>query len=197
MKKVFHKDKENIKDNKSIEIEGKEQSIQYATLNRRVIAIAIDMVIFTLISTPIIQLFFIIKIGNTLALQEVISNFFEKNSNSSISLNDFINYLSAHKVLWLYLSSQIINFIILIIFFVSFWLYKGATPGKLLTKCVIVDEKTLNKISLKQCVLRILGYIISVLPLGLGFFIIGLNKKKRGIHDMIAKTLVIVKPKKQ
>jgi uncharacterized RDD family membrane protein YckC len=38
---------------------------------------------------------------------------------------------------------------------------------------------------------RYLGYFVSALPLGLGFFWVAWDKRKQGFHDKLAKTVVI------
>ena len=45
--------------------------------------------------------------------------------------------------------------------------------------------------SRKQLLLRYLGYYVSLLPVGLGFFWIGLDRRKQGWHDKLAGTLVV------
>jgi len=72
-----------------------------------------------------------------------------------------------------------------------FWSYKSATPGKMLLGMKIVDAKTLGKASNGKLALRYLGYYISALVLGLGFFWVGWDPKKQGWHDKIAGTLVV------
>jgi uncharacterized RDD family membrane protein YckC len=51
-----------------------------------------------------------------------------------------------------------------------FWYYKQATPGKIVFESRIVDAKTGGKMSAGQIVGRYFAYIVSALPLGLGFF---------------------------
>lgn len=74
---------------------------------------------------------------------------------------------------------------------ILFWLYKSATPGKMITKIKIVDAKTGNKPNKGQCIGRYFAYYVSVIPLLLGIFWVGLDKRKQGWHDKIAGTLVI------
>lgn len=74
---------------------------------------------------------------------------------------------------------------------VTFWTLQGATPGKRLMQCKVVDATTLQHVSWKQAALRCVAYIISALPFYLGFMWIGWNKRKQGFHDMIAKTVVL------
>ena len=73
-----------------------------------------------------------------------------------------------------------------------FWVKYAATPGKMLLDCEIVDAYNGNPITSRQALLRYIGYIISALPLGLGFLWIILDKRKQGWHDKLAGTVVII-----
>lgn len=73
-----------------------------------------------------------------------------------------------------------------------FWIRYAATPGKLLFDCEIVDAYSGDTINFKQALLRYLGYLVSLLPLGLGFLWILWDKRKQGWHDKIAGTVVII-----
>ena len=75
--------------------------------------------------------------------------------------------------------------------FILFWVFKNATPGKMLFRSVIVDAKTLAAPSTAQNIVRYLGYFLSLLPLGLGFIWIGFDPRKQGWHDKLAGTVVI------
>ncbi|PIZ95847.1 MAG: RDD family protein [Candidatus Magasanikbacteria bacterium CG_4_10_14_0_2_um_filter_33_14] len=77
-----------------------------------------------------------------------------------------------------------------ITYFIGFWIWKSATPGKIILGLKIIDEKGLN-INVSQAVIRFFSLIISAIPFLLGFFWIGFHPKKRTWHDMIAKTFVI------
>lgn len=85
----------------------------------------------------------------------------------------------------------IISYVFPILAIILFWLYKSATPGKIALLAKVVDEKTGNKLSVKQALIRYVGYYISLLPLGLGFFWIAMDKKKQGWHDKLAGSVVI------
>ena len=76
---------------------------------------------------------------------------------------------------------------------ILFWIYKSATPGKMILKLEIVDAKTGGKPSTRQFLGRYVSYFISSIPLGLGMWWIGWDKHKRGWHNMLAGTLVIRK----
>jgi uncharacterized RDD family membrane protein YckC len=74
---------------------------------------------------------------------------------------------------------------------IVFWIYKSATPGKMLTKLTIVDAKTGGKPTRGQFIGRYFAYYISMFPLFLGIIWVGFDKKKQGWHDKLAGTVVI------
>jgi uncharacterized RDD family membrane protein YckC len=85
----------------------------------------------------------------------------------------------------------IISFVFPMIAVISYWLYRQATPGKIAISARIVDAKTGEKASLQQYITRYVGYILALLPLGLGIFWVAWDKKKQGWHDKLAGTVVI------
>ncbi len=75
---------------------------------------------------------------------------------------------------------------------VIFWRkWRGATPGKKYVNIKIVDAKTHDDIDNKQAITRSLGYIASILTFMIGFLMVGLREDKRGLHDLLAGTIVI------
>jgi len=75
---------------------------------------------------------------------------------------------------------------------ILFWKrWKGATPGKKYVNIKIVDAKTLQDINNQQAVTRSIGYIVSIIPLLAGFIMVGFRDDKRGLHDLLADTVVI------
>jgi uncharacterized RDD family membrane protein YckC len=72
-----------------------------------------------------------------------------------------------------------------------FWLRFQATPGKILFSLKVLDEQTGSPLTLKQSLLRYLGYFASIFGLMLGFVWIAFDAKKQGWHDKIAKTVVV------
>ncbi|MDH3759545.1 MAG: RDD family protein [Gammaproteobacteria bacterium] len=74
---------------------------------------------------------------------------------------------------------------------IMFWHFKSATPGKMILGIKIVDANTMGKASPGKLLIRYLGYYISMIPLCLGIFWVGWDKRKQGWHDKIAGTLVI------
>ena len=74
---------------------------------------------------------------------------------------------------------------------VLFWISRQATPGKMAFSLRIVDANTGGKLSVRQSVVRYLGYYVSAIPLCLGLIWIAFDKRKQGWHDKLAHTLVI------
>ena len=78
---------------------------------------------------------------------------------------------------------------------VAFWRYQRATPGKMVFGARIVDAKSGSAPSLRQLIIRYIGYFISTLPFGLGLLWVGLDPRKQGWHDKMAGT-VVVRPRR-
>ena len=72
-----------------------------------------------------------------------------------------------------------------------FWRYQGATPGKIAIAARIVDAQTGGSPRTARLVVRFFAYIVSALPLCLGFLWIAFDRRKQGWHDKIAGTVVI------
>jgi uncharacterized RDD family membrane protein YckC len=76
---------------------------------------------------------------------------------------------------------------------ILFWKYRSATPGKMAISVKIVDANTGAAPATRKLVVRYFAYLVSILPLGLGFIWIGIDRRKQGFHDKIAGTLVVYK----
>ena len=85
----------------------------------------------------------------------------------------------------------IFSYILPAIAVVVFWIYKSATPGKMATKLTIVDANTGGKPSTSQFVIRYIGYYVAMLPFFLGIIWVGIDKRKQGLHDKLARTVVL------
>ena len=85
----------------------------------------------------------------------------------------------------------LLNYVFPAIAVILFWVYKSATPGKMLFGIKIVDEKSGGKLATWQLIVRYLGYYVSAIPLCLGLIWVGIDKRKQGWHDKIAGTLVV------
>jgi len=86
-----------------------------------------------------------------------------------------ISYLS--PILWL----------AYIVYYVFFHSRYGQTPGKMMKGIVVLNQrkKILNE---STALFHWFGYIISIIPAGLGIWSIAINKRKKGWHDYITNT---------
>jgi len=89
--------------------------------------------------------------------------------------------------------SILTNLLLPAILIVGFWVWKSATPGKMVISAEIVDAKSLGKPSTGQLIVRYIGYFISAFAFGLGFLWVAFDPRKQGWHDKIAGTLVVKK----
>ena len=139
---------------------------EYAGFLRRLLAFGLDNMLLSMVSTVLIILLFGFE-----QLQQLQSGNFS-------SFTDWRPLL--------------INQLIPALWVIGFWATWMATPGKLLMDCQVVDAKTLGKPPLGKLAIRYLAYIVSAIPLGLGFLWILFDKHNRGWHDMLSGTLVIM-----
>jgi uncharacterized RDD family membrane protein YckC len=84
-----------------------------------------------------------------------------------------------------------INGVLPAVVVILFWIWRDATPGKMVIGAKIVDAKTGGKPSTGQFIGRYLSYYISSIVLMLGFIWVGFDAKKQGWHDKLAGTVVV------
>ena len=69
-----------------------------------------------------------------------------------------------------------------------------ATPGKMLLKLQVTDLAG-QRISIGRALVRNVSKVLSLLPFGFGFMMVGITLRNQCLHDKIAKTLVVKKVK--
>ena len=79
--------------------------------------------------------------------------------------------------------------------FVAFWVLRGATPGKMAFKAMVVDAQTHAPVDFWQALTRYVGYFVSMTPLFIGFAWVAFDARKQGWHDKMARTVVIYRPR--
>ncbi len=85
----------------------------------------------------------------------------------------------------------VIGAIMLVVNFVLFPLLRGQTIGKMIAGITIVNFDGTD-LRLGGIIKRnIIGYLITVITLGLGFLIAGINPSGRALHDLLAGTIVV------
>jgi uncharacterized RDD family membrane protein YckC len=76
-------------------------------------------------------------------------------------------------------------------YFVFFWSTTGQTPGNRLLRIRVVSSETLEAPSARRAFLRFILLPLSVIPLGLGVWLILVDDRRRALHDVLAHTYVI------
>ncbi len=84
--------------------------------------------------------------------------------------------------------------LLFLVIVVMLWLKYGATPGKMMLDCRIVDSRTGADLGVSQSIIRYFGYLLSTLPFFLGFIWVAFSERKQGFHDLIAHTVVLYTP---
>lgn len=155
-----------------------QKDIEYASFTLRMLASVIDTLLSSIVLVPIFEMF---------------NNIFKWSDMSELAQGNVqvVSMEEAIAMLMQSMPSFLFQSFIFAAVIIIFWIYKAATPGKMLLKMKIVDVNTGNHPTKKQSVVRYLGYFLSFLPLCLGFIWIYFDKKKQGFHDKIAGTVVI------
>jgi uncharacterized RDD family membrane protein YckC len=108
-------------------------------------------------------------------------------SFSAVDIEHYDPTAASPMVGWLYL-----------VMFIVWWLYfalfesseRGATPGKMAMGLRVVTGDG-KRLSFLNATGRYFAKIVSAIILYIGFIMIGFTQYKRGLHDMMANTLVI------
>ncbi len=75
-------------------------------------------------------------------------------------------------------------------YFVVFWTTTGQTPGDRLMR-IRVRAATGEQLRPRRALLRFVSLMLAALPLFAGFLMILIDARRRGLHDWIARTVVV------
>jgi uncharacterized RDD family membrane protein YckC len=79
-------------------------------------------------------------------------------------------------------------------YFVLFWTLAGETPGMRLMALRVVGD-TGEPPRLGRSLVRLVGMILAAIPFFAGYALILFDDRRRGLHDMLAGTIVVYAPK--
>jgi len=139
----------------------KEENYQYAGFWIRVAATLIDVVLLLLITVPL---------------------------TLSIYGEDILLYSDQYL---LGPADFLINYSLPFFVTIIFWMYKSATPGKMILQLKILDASTGKNLTIGQSIGRYLAYFPASIIFMLGIFWVAWDKKKQGWHDKLANTVVV------
>lgn len=75
-------------------------------------------------------------------------------------------------------------------YFVTFWATTGQTPGNRLLH-IRVEAAEGGVLRPRRAALRLVGVVLAAIPLFAGFLPILLDGRRRGLHDMLARSVVV------
>lgn len=164
------------------------EKVEYASFTSRVFAGLLDTLLMLLVLAPILAqvsaLFFTVTDPNMVAFQ--LQQAMEKNDSAL-----FLRIAEEHRLF----EKMFFDHVLLALPVIAFWIWRSATPGKMLTRMRIVDATTGGPLTPKQSFIRYVSYFASALPLGLGFTWVIFDPRKQGWHDKLANTVVVTTPR--
>jgi uncharacterized RDD family membrane protein YckC len=89
------------------------------------------------------------------------------------------------------ISMSVVGAVLAAGYFLFFWSLSGQTLGKLLTGSRVVDATADGPLGPGRSLLRLVGLVFSLLPLGAGFLGLWTDARRRCWHDRIASTEVV------
>lgn len=172
-------------------MQGDKQVVEYSSMNKRLIAAVLDLFLLIVIMTPIMNGAYALAFdGRTPSA--IMREVQEQNPDmESLPLGVVIEKLGDENFFRKYFAVQFLALAIMTAYTLISWQKMSCTPGKWLLGCRLVDYSTSDKPRFTQFVWRFIGYVISGLPLGLGFIAAVFSKDSRTWHDKISGTAVI------
>ncbi len=80
-------------------------------------------------------------------------------------------------------------------YFVTFWSTTGQTPGaRIMRFRVLAPDAKRGRVTPRRALLRLLGMILAAIPLLAGYFMVLFDDRRRGLHDRLARTVVVDAP---
>ncbi len=78
-----------------------------------------------------------------------------------------------------------------VLYFAVFWSTTGQTPGNRLMRIRVCTSEDGNVVRPRTALLRFAGLVLAAIPLFAGFLPILFDRRRRGVHDMLARTVVV------
>ncbi len=80
-------------------------------------------------------------------------------------------------------------------YFVTFWSTTGQTPGaRVMRFRVLAPDGQHGHIGPKRALVRLIGMVLAAIPLLAGYFMVLFDDRRRGLHDRLARTVVVDAP---
>ncbi|MGG5809726.1 RDD family protein [Falsiroseomonas sp. CW058] len=106
----------------------------------------------------------------------------------SVLLGLVAGLVNGGEISW---GGEVMGNVVVALVVMLFWAERRATPGKLVVGVRIVDAATGGTPPLGRLALRYFGYLVSALPLGLGYLWMLWDRQGQTWHDKLGRTLVV------
>ena len=80
--------------------------------------------------------------------------------------------------------------VVVVVYFVGFWSTTGQTPGMRVMRLRVLADSSGGPPTVWRSIVRLIGLVIAIIPLFAGFLPVLVDDRRRGIHDMLAGTVV-------
>ena len=96
------------------------------------------------------------------------------------------------EILFRYTARDIILYVLQVLYFILLTHGTGTTPGKRLLNLRVVNADGSQKLELMDIVYReTIGRFLCGLSVGIGYIMAGVDREKKGLHDMLCDTRVV------
>jgi uncharacterized RDD family membrane protein YckC len=152
---------------------------QYAGFVSRAIALIIDLIL--IVTTQFIIIVVARLVLNFFGLDELAQSIFEPAASGESSM-----LVSLLRWIFAFIGSALL----LILYLVFFWTLIDQSLGQILmgVRVLRTDGRPMTLI---PSIRRIIGYYLSIIPLGLGFLWVLIDDRRQGWHDKLADTVVV------
>lgn len=169
-------------------------SNKYGSFNRRMFATTLDFAIAGLFIAPVLDKLFSFYYGPPPLDKPALQSELNLIPDAGERLQLIFERLQASGTLDYMASNMSMQVMVLLALIGLCWHFWAATPGKIIMRLKIVDAQTEKPVSDLQILFRLAGYLMSAATFLMGFFWIGVDKKRQGLHDKFAGTVVIALP---
>lgn len=168
--------------------------VKYATFNSRMLAAIVDAGLVLAIAYPLGATIdgWIFPPLDYSGLQPLASPDVPQEHKSQIMMQ----FMTEQQLLARMMFTNGFQLLLFALYIIPCWMRYNTTPGKMLVGIEIRDEYTNELMTHRQMIKRFFGYIISGIPLTLGFVWMIFTKKKQCWHDRMAGTVVVVKERR-
>jgi len=175
---------------------GKYRDSHYASFSRRMWAATFDSLLLLIFILPFFEMAFSTVYPIPDMRSAELDQQIAQQTDGLAVIGILMQHFYATGFFWRWVMDTGLQTLLLFALTAYCWRRWAATPGKMLLRMKVVDAATEQPLTDRQIILRLIGYVVSTIPLLLGFFWISFAKRRQGWHDKIADTVVIVLPKK-